>query len=83
MADFNEFPCEVVNIGEDYVDIKYSRNGEDGKEDKSFFAISRFSADEIADFDKVKKGKGTLQIAHAPLTEELLRYEQNKQAVEK
>lgn len=75
-----DFEGEVVNKGDNYIDIKYSRNNDEGELDEDYYAVSRFSADEVEDFDKVKKGKGTVRIEHGPLTEQLTKYEDRKVA---
>jgi hypothetical protein len=81
-VQYVDFDCEVVAKDIAGLTIRYSRNGEDGELDKSFFAESTFTIDQVDNFAKVKKGKGVVRIEHGPLTDELLEYEDNKKPVE-
>lgn len=78
-----KFPCTVVNKTDEYIDVQYSMNNpHTGEPDTNYYAISRFTADQVTNFDKVTDKAKALEIDNAALTEELLKYEENKRAVE-
>lgn len=78
-----KFPCEVVNKTDEYIDVKYSMNDPTtGEPDTNYYAVSRFTPDQVTNFEKVTDKAKALEIDNAALTEELLKYEQNKRAVE-
>jgi hypothetical protein len=82
-ARWIKFPCTVENKTDEYIDVKYSRNDDrTGEPDLNYYAISRFTADQVKNFAKVTDKAKSLEIEHAALTDELLKYEQNKRAVE-
>jgi hypothetical protein len=84
LTSYVSFPCEVVSLTDDSVVISYSRNSEKtGELDTSFAKRAEFAADKVENFDDLAEGEqAEVLIDHATLTDELLTYEETKQAVE-
>lgn len=81
-TQYIDFPCTVVNKTKEYIDVQYSRNNAQGELDTNYYAISRFSADQVDNFEKVTDKAKSVRIEHAALTEELLAYEKNKRSTD-
>ena len=76
------FPCEIVNIDDNYVDIKYYINHpETGKPDEEFFAIGRIPMDMLE--KKPAKNAKSVEVEHATITDIVANFEASKQSSQK
>ena len=73
------FPCEIVNIDDNYVDIKYYQNDpETGELDEAYFAVGRIPMDMLE--KKPAKNAKSVSVEHATITDIVANFEASKQS---
>jgi len=79
MTQYIKFPCEIVNITDDYIDIKYHVNDpKTGEVDYAYFAIGRIPLSDLE--KKPAKTAKSISVEHATITDIVANFEAGKQS---